>query len=110
MANSLNSLPITVDQDLASFGAAQTLQTAPFGLRVWKIALSVSAATSSAGTVQVTEPNSGIPLLAPMLVPAASPIGTVLYYDNPTQLLQWRDFAVTGLTDTGTKLFVWYRV
>lgn len=110
MANSLNSAPITVDTDLVSFGAGQTLQHTSFGLRVWKIALSVSAATSSAGTVQITEPISGIPLLAPMVVPAASPIGTVLYYDNPTQLLQWRDFAVTGLTATGTRLFVWYRV
>lgn len=109
MANSLNSLPISVDQDLASFGAAQTLQSTPFGIRVWKLALVVSATTSSAGTVQVSEPNSGIPLLAPMVVPAASPTGTVLFFDNPTQLLQFRDFAVTGLTATGTRLFLWYR-
>lgn len=110
MANSLGTMPLTVDTDLASFGAAQTLQHTPFGIRVWKLALVVSAATSSAGTVQVSEPNSGIPLLAPMVVPAASTIGTVLFFDNPTQLLQWRDFSVSGLTATGTRLMIWYRV
>lgn len=109
MANSLNSLPITVDTDLTSFGAAQTLQAKPFGLRVWKIALYANAVTT-VGTVSITEPNSGIPLVAPMVVSASSPIGTVLYYDNPTQLLQWRDFKVTGLIATGTTLLVWYRV
>jgi hypothetical protein len=108
MANSLNSMPITVDTDLASFGAGQTLQSKPFGIRVWKMAL-VATTSTTAGTVTITEPNSGIPLAAPMVVPAGSATGTILYYDNPTQLLQWRDFAVTGLTATGTRLFVWYR-
>lgn len=109
MANSLNSLPIEVDTDIASFGAAQTLQAQPFGLRVWKIAL-VAAAATTAGTVTVVEPKSGLVLLGPMLVPAASPAGTILYYDNPTQLMQWRDFACSGLTSTGTRMFIWYRV
>lgn len=109
MANSLGSMPLTVDTDIASFGAAQTLQNTPFGIRVWKMAL-VATTTTSAGTVTVTEPNSGIPLLAPMVVGPGATVGTTLYYDNPTQLLQWRDFAVTGLTATGTRLFVWYRV
>jgi hypothetical protein len=109
MANSLNSMPITVDTDLASFGAAQTLQNKPFGLRVWKIAL-VATTSTTAGTVTITEPNSNISLVAPMAVPAATSADTILYYDNPTQLLQWRDFKVTGVTATGTRLFVWYRV
>lgn len=109
MANQPNNMPATFDTDLVSFGAAQTLQHTPFGIRVWKLALVVAAATSTAGTVQVSEPNSGAPLLAPMVVPAASPVGTVLYFDNPTQLLQMRDFGVTGLTSTGTRLMLWYR-
>jgi hypothetical protein len=85
------------------------MQSKPFGIRVWKIAL-VAAAATTAGTVTITEPNSGIPLTAPMLVPAGSATDTVLFYDNPTQLLQWRDFKVTGVTATGTRLFIWYRV
>lgn len=109
MANNLNSLPILIDTDIASFGAAQTLQASPFGLRVWKIAL-YAAASTTAGTVTITEPISGIPLMAPMVVASGIAAGTLLYYDNPTQLLQWRDFAVTGVTATGTKLMVWYRV
>jgi hypothetical protein len=109
MANNYNSLPITLDTDTNSWFSGQTLQKERFGLRVWKIALYANASTT-AGTVTVTEPNSGIPLIAPMAVPAASVAGTVLYYDNPTQLLQWRDFKATGLTATGTTLMVWYRV
>jgi len=109
MANNYNSMPISLDTDIASFGAAQTLQSKPFGIRVWKIGL-YSVGTSTAGTVTVTEPNSGIALLGPMVVPASATAGTFLYYDNPTQLLQWRDFAVTGLTATGTRLLIWYRV
>lgn len=108
MANSLNTIPITVDTDLASFGAGQTLQSTPFGLRVWKIAL-VATTSTTAGTVTVTDPISNIPLIAPMLVTAAQATDTILYYDNPTQLLQWKDFKVTGVTATGTRLFVWYR-
>jgi len=109
MANSPNTQPITIDTDTTSWFSLQTLQTQRFGLRVWKIAL-VATASTTAGTVTVTEPNSGIALLAPMVVPSASAVGTVLFTDNPTQLLQWRDFAVTGATATGTRLFVWYRV
>lgn len=109
MANNLGSMPIQVDTDLASFSNSQTLQAKPFGIRMWKIAL-YTVGVSIAGTVTITEPNSGIPLLAPMVVPAGSAAGTLLFYDNPTQLLQWRDFNVTGLTATGTKLLIWYRV
>lgn len=109
MANSLNSMPITIDTDLASFGAAQTLQNTPFGIRVWKIAL-YAVDASVAGTVTVTSPSGDVELLAPMVVPAASSAGTVLYYDNPTQLLTWKDFKVTGVTATKTRLMVWYRV
>lgn len=109
MANSPNTQPIVMDTDAASWNAIQTLQTARFGLRVWKVEL-VAASSTSAGTVTVTEPNSSIPLLPPIAVAATSAAGTIIYNDNPTQLLQWRDFAVTGLTATATKLFVWYRV
>lgn len=109
MANALGNMPITIDTDLVSFGASQTLQTKPFGLRVWKIELAATTSTT-AGTVSITDPVSGIPLLAPMLVPATQATGTIIFYDNPTQLLQWKDFAVTGVTATGTRLFVWYRV
>lgn len=109
MANNYNSMPILITTDTASWFSGQTLQTQRFGLRVWKIAL-VAGAGASAGTVTVTEPNSGIPLIAPMVVPATPAVGTIIYYDNPTQLLQWRDFAVSGATATGTQFFVWYRV
>jgi hypothetical protein len=110
MANNFNSMPISLDTDVANFGAAQTLQARPFGLRVWKIEL-YSVGASTAGTVTVTEPNSGIQLLGPMAVAAGATAGSLLFYDNPTQLLQWpANFAVTGLTATGTRLLIWYRV
>lgn len=110
MANQLGNMPLTVDTDLVSFGASQTLQTKPFGIRPTKIALVVASATSSAGTVTVTLPIGGASLLAPMVVPAGSVVGTILFADNPTYGLDWVDFAVTGVTATGTRLMVWYRV
>lgn len=109
MANSNNSMPILLDTDTNSWGKAQTLQATPFGLRVWKIALFVNT-TSIAGTVNIVDPNDNTVLLAPMVVPAAGAAGTLYFYDNPIQLLQWRDFKVTGLTATSTKLMIWYRV
>jgi hypothetical protein len=107
MANSLNSMPIVVDTDLASFFAGQTLQTQRFGLRVWKIMLEAAASTS-AGTVSITEPNSGAVLWFAG-VPATQAAGTVIVNDNLQQLAQWRDFAVTGATATATRLYIWYR-
>lgn len=109
MANNLGVMPLSIDTDLANFGTSQTLQATPFGLRVWKFAL-VANATTVAGTVTVTDPASGVPLIPPMVVSAGATAGTTLYYDNPTQLLTWKNFAVTGTTATSTRLFVWYRV
>ncbi len=108
MANSYNTMPIRLDTDMASFFSGQTLQAQPFGLRVWKVMLVSGASAPTAGTVTITEPNSGITLL-PIDVPTGSIANQNVYNDNPTQLLQWRDFAVTGLTATGTVLYVWYR-
>jgi hypothetical protein len=109
MPNTPNSMPATFDTDFTSFFAIQTLQAQIFGLRVWKIAL-YTVGVSVAGTVNITDPNDNTQLLAPMAVPAGSAAGTVLFFDNPTQLLQWRDFKITGLSATGTRLMVWYRV
>jgi len=104
-------MPVIVDTDFASFRAGQTLQTPGFGVRVVKIALYVaSGGASSAGAVTITEPNSGITLYPAMPVSASTPANTILFTDNlDSQELQWRDFAVTGLTATGTKLAIWYR-
>jgi hypothetical protein len=99
-------MPIRMDTD-ATWSQIQTLQAKPFGLRVWKVML-VGGASPSTGPVTITEPNSGITLLQ-IQVPATPTAGQTIYNDNPTQLLQWRDFAVTGLTATGTVLYVWYR-
>lgn len=109
MPNNLNAMPILVTTDIASFFAGQTLQTQRFGLRVYKIAL-VGSATVTAGSVTITEPNSGIALYPPVNVTASTALGTLIFEDNPTYPLQWRDFAVTGVTATGTQLYVWYRL
>lgn len=107
MSNQPNAMPIALDAD-ATFSAIQTLQAKPFGIRVWKIALYV-VSTSVSGTVTITDPNDNTILLAPMVVPASGAAGTLYFYDNPTQLLQWRDFKVVGLTATATRLLIWYR-
>ena len=112
MANSLNSLPVLVDTDLASWRESQTLSlnTYATGLRIVKIELVVAAATSSAGTVTIADPIDGTVLYGPMSVDAAVPVGTILFTDNlDTQALMWRNFNVAGVTATGTRLYIWYR-
>jgi hypothetical protein len=109
MANSYNTIPIRLDTDTASWFSGQTLQAQRFGLRVWKVMLVGGGAAPTAGSVTITEPNSGITLLS-INVPTGSTANQNIYNDNPTQLLQWRDFACNGLTATGTVLYVWYRV
>lgn len=112
MSNSVNTLPIVLTADITSFRAAQTLQTQAFGLRVFKLSLVVgSGGASSAGTVTITAPSDSIALYPPLSVSASTPAKTILFTDNlDNQQLDWRDFAVTGLTATGTALYVWYRV
>lgn len=108
MANLPNNMPATFDTD-ATWSSIQTLQARPFGIRVTKFSL-VASAITTAGTVTVTDPNSGAILLGPMLVPAGIAAGTILFYDNPTTALTWPNFTMNGLTATGTRLLIWYRV
>jgi hypothetical protein len=113
MANSYNSLPILVDTDISTgWRANQTLSSNTYatGLRIVKIALVVSSATSSSGTVTITDPNDNTKLYPPLQVAAGVAQNAILYTDNlDSQSLQWRDFNVTGVTATGTRLFIWYR-
>ena len=111
MANSLNSLPMIIDTDITSYRltTGERLQ----GIRVSKLVLVVDATgASTTGTVTITAPSDGSLLYPPLLVPAASPAYTVLYLDNPdpNAPINWRDFAVTGVTATGTRLFLYWTV
>lgn len=112
MANLFNQFPVVLDTDFSSFRAGQTLQSQAFGLRVYKLSLVVApGGVSSAGSVTITAPSDSAALYPPMPVSASTPAKTILYTDNlDNQQLPWRDFAVTGLTATGTVLYVWYRV
>lgn len=105
-------MPVTLTTDFVSFKANQTLQTPGFGVNIFKIALVVAAGgASSAGTVVITEPNSGIALYPTMPVAVSTPANTIIFTDNlASRQLQWRDFSVTGLTATGTVLYLWYRL
>jgi hypothetical protein len=110
MPNSLNTLPAVIDTDITSWRTASGYLQ---GVRVIKITLAVGAsAASSAGVVSITAPSDSSLLLYPLLVPAGQPAYTVLYNENQdvSGVETWRDFAVTGLTATGTRLFVWYKV
>lgn len=103
MANSPNTMPAVFDTDFTSYRAIATDQT---GIRIYKLIL-VPNGTSVAGTVQVSATNDSIPLYAPITVGAAA-TGTIVN-DNITDLLDWDNFGVSGLTASSTKLFVWYR-
>ena len=107
MSNSLSTLPIIIDTDITSFRtSAAVLQ----GLRILKLILAVGAGgASTAGTVTITG-SDGITLYPPLIVGNATAANTILYVDNPEYgvRMTWKDFAVTGLTATGTRLFLWF--
>jgi len=108
MANIFSSNPFICDTDFTSY---RTATGASFGIKPSKVVLSVGAATSVAGVVTVTRPADSAVIYPPLLV-GASPANTELYVDDPSSkaALNWNDFAVTGLTATGTKMYVWYNI
>ena len=118
MANSLVTLPVIIDTDLATFrGAASVISTnctQGCGLRVSKLILTVGpGGASSAGIVSITSPVDSSVLYPPLPVAAGISAYSILFTDEPPDAagnLTWRDFAVTGLTATGTKLYLWYSV
>jgi hypothetical protein len=109
VANALSQLPVIIDTDITSFRtSANVLQ----GLRILKIILAVGpGGASSAGTVTITG-SDGITIYPPLIVAAATAANTILYVDNPEYgvRMTWKDFAVTGVTATGTRLFIWFNV
>ncbi len=103
--------PIILDTDITSYRtAASQLQ----GVRVTKLVLAVGpGGASSAGTVTITAPSDSATLYPPMVVAAGVGANSILYADEPPDTkgtLTWRDFAVTGVTATGTRLFLWWDV
>ena len=106
MANNFNANPVVLDADIASFSAVAPACLIP--VRVRKMALVVGGSTSTAGTVLVQD-SAGNNLLAPMLV-TAQPANTILFADGDfnSRAVPWpKDFKVTGLTATGTQLYIW---
>ena len=116
MSNSLTNLPIIVDTDITTWRSSAAVVAAGYktGIRVSKLALAVAAGgVSVAGTVTITAPSDSATLYPPLAVPAGQAAYTILFSDEPTDAkgaLTWRDFAVTGVTATGTRLFLWFDV
>lgn len=112
MANNYNSQPIVLDTDMTTgWKSLQTLDTTPRGLWVFKITILTNGTTGSGGTISVLDPNDNTVLYPGVYINAtASAIGLVSYFDDiTTSSLTWRDFKVTGLTSTQSKMFIWYR-
>lgn len=115
MANNYNNNPIVLDTDMASgWKSLQALfanAASAVGIRVYKIEL-VSNGTTVAGTVSIVDPTTNQPLWGPIAVAAtAGAAGTVLQREDfAMQMPAFRDFKVTGLTATVTKLYIWYRL
>ena len=113
--NSLVTKPITVDTDLTTYTGAAAVRAlgGVQGVRVQKLSLVVgTGGSSSAGTVTITG-SDGIALYPPLAVAASIGARAVLFSDNPTapnSSLTWKDFAVTGVTATGTVLYLWTTV
>ena len=116
MSNSLVSLPAIIDTDLVSWRNAASVVAAGYttGVRIKKLVLAVGpGGASSAGTVTITAPSDSATLYPPIPVAASVAANSILVTDEPTDALgtlTWRDFAVTGLTATGTRLFLYWSV
>jgi hypothetical protein len=126
VANSYNSNPIILDTDISTgWRANQTLNTGnspatiqqpnpsarQWGIRPYKIILE-SAGVTSAGTVTIQDPIDSTVLWNAAVASAAGPSGTVIPNDRDDfegTMPLWRDFKVTGLTATVTKIYIWYR-
>ena len=111
MSNSLLQKPAIIDTDITSFRTSSGYLQ---GIRVTKLVLAVGpGGASTAGTVSITAPSDSAVLYPPLPVASAIAANTILFADEPTNPkgdLTWRDFAVTGVTATGTKLYLWYVV
>src|SRR5437660_1373773 len=117
MANALNANPIIIDTDFVSWRATQTLNTGSLpgytfkrqpGIHVTKLMLE-SNGTTVAGVVTITDPLDSTILWTSNVIVTAGAAGTVLDEDDfQGHFPGWRDFSVTGVTATVTKLFIWY--
>jgi len=107
VSNSLTSNPAIIDSDIASWRNSSGYST---GIHILKLILAVDVGkTSSAGVVTIT--SGSTTLYAPLLVSASEAAETILYSDEPPgSLLFWNDFAVAGVTATGTRLLLWWAV
>lgn len=116
MSNVSNALPMILDTDIVSWKNLASIVAAGYttGIRVKKLVLAVGpGGASSAGSVSITAPSDSATLYPPMPVAAAIAANSILVTEEPTDALgtlTWRDFAVTGLTATGTRLFLWWSV
>lgn len=79
------------------------------GIRVLKMMLVVGGSTATAGTVTITNPNNS-QAIYPVIPVGTQTANTVLVNENLTgqAILTWSNFKVTGLTATGTKLYLWF--
>lgn len=116
MANALTSLPMIVDSDITTWRNATAVVAAGYrtGIRVKKVVLDVAhGGTSTAGLVTITAPSDGALLYPVMSVANTIAADSILNTDEPPDevgTLIWRDFAVTGVTATGTRLLLWWTV
>ena len=106
MANAYNN-PIILDTDITSYRTAASVTT---GIRVLKLVLAVGGSSSSAGNVAIVNPENSQTLYPTIPVANATAANTIILNDNPTGqgVMSWPDFKVTGLTATGTKLYIWF--
>ena len=115
MANTPTNFPMILDTDLTSWRNLAAVVAAGYttGIRVFKLVLAVGpGGASSAGTVTIQAVSDSATLYQPLPVAAAVPANSILNTDEPTEplgTLTWRDFKVTGLTATGTRLFLWWQ-
>lgn len=109
MANLFTEYPMVLDTDFTDYYTAASIPTGfgiAGGLRIYTMKLVVGASAAAAGTVLVQRIN-GNNVLAPMIVSAGAAANSVLYSEDFTAPIPIDDFKVSGLTATGTKLYIY---
>lgn len=110
MANALVQQPIILDTDqTVSYRNEPTVKAIsgdPTGVFVVNILITATAGVGGAGTILVTDGATTPITLLKIPVASTTTYPIRLEYSIP---LQWRDFLVTGLTATGTQMYIWVR-
>jgi hypothetical protein len=106
MSNTYTTGPMVITTDFSNYRTSAGVSS---GVRILKLMLVVAGSTATAGQVTITLPSNSQALYPPINVTTSNVAYSIVLNDNLTgqAILSWQNFAVTGVTATGTVLYLW---